>query len=218
MEDFGLGWAVVGIGLTALVTTVGTWFVTRYQLSRQAEIERAARKEELDRTATYLAVRVSSVLDPFVTGCVAVINDSGLPDQQGEMYPEERTPTLDLPQDVDWKSIDPHLMDRILSLPNEMARAEDTIAFVGDMISGPPDHSEWFAERRYQWAKLGLMAMDLARDLRDRYKLLQRDYSIYDPREVLERAFRKEDGMRKKGAVTAKRIVANGKKKQASGR
>lgn len=31
MEEFGLGWALGGIALTALVTTVGTWFVTRYE-------------------------------------------------------------------------------------------------------------------------------------------------------------------------------------------
>jgi len=215
MEEFGLGWALAGIGLTALVTTIGTWFVTRYQLRQEAETQAAARKEELERHGTYLAVRVACVLDPFVMAAVAVVNDKGFYDQQGELTPEEKPPTLELPQDVDWKSIDPHLMDRILSLPNEIASTQKTISFVGEVISGPPDYDEWFVERRYQWAKLGLMALDLARDLRSRYKLRQPDYSGYDPRETLEAAFLKEDKWRTKGAASAKRIVKKAKAKKS---
>lgn len=56
------------------------------------------------------------------------------------------------------------------------------------------------------WGKLGLMALDLARDLRNRYKLRQPDYSRYDPRDVLEAAVRKEDEMRTMGGTNAKRI------------
>lgn len=215
MEEFGLGWALGGIGLTALVTTVGTWFVTRYQLRHEAEAQATARKEELDRHGTYLAVRVASVLDPFVMAAVEVVNDKGIYDQHGELNPDSVEPTLDLPQDVNWKSIDPHLMDRILTLPNEIASAKRTVSFVGEMISGPPDYDEWFDERRFQWAKLGLMALDLARDLRDRYKLRQPDHSRYEPRDVLEAAFRKEDNMRTKGAASAKRLAKKAKPKKA---
>lgn len=199
--------------LTAGVTTVGTGLVTwighRITVARDTQ-------EERDRQGTYLAVRVATVLDPFVMGCVNVVNDQGSYDQQGLLEPEHSPPGLDLPQDVDWKSIDPHLMDRILTLPNDIASAEKTISFVGDMQAGPPDYDEWFDERRYQWAGIGLKALDLARDLRDRYRLPQRDYSLYDPRDTLEDAFRKEDEMRTKGAITAKRIVKRFKEKKAA--
>ncbi len=198
-----------------MVTTVGTWFVTRYQLRHEAKTQATARKEELDRHGTYLAVRVACVLDPFVMAAVEVVNDKGIYDQERELNPDLVEPTLDLPTDVDWKSIDPHLMDSILTLPNEIASAKKTISFVGDMISGPPNHDEWFDERRYQWAKLGLIALDLARDLRDRYKLRQPDYSRYDPRDTLDAAFRKEDEMRTKGATTARRLARKAKAKKA---
>jgi hypothetical protein len=48
MEEFSLGWALGGIALTALVTTVGTWFVTQYQLRHQAETDKATRHEEIE--------------------------------------------------------------------------------------------------------------------------------------------------------------------------
>ena len=70
MEEFGPVSSFAGILLTALVTTVGTWIVTRYSLSQ----DRATRQEELDRNATYLAVRVSNVIDPFVMACIDVVN------------------------------------------------------------------------------------------------------------------------------------------------
>ena len=206
MEEFGPVSSFASILLTALVTTVGTWIVTRYSLSQ----DRATRQEELDRNATYLAVRVSNVIDPFVMACIDVVNDSGRLNQEGVVEPEHPTPRPDLPQDVEWKSIDPHLMDRILSLPNEISASEKSIAFVGDELSGPPDYDEWFEERQYEWAKLGLVALDLARDLRDRYKLPQRDYSRYDPRVTLEHAFRKEDELRKKAAESARQLGAKG--------
>lgn len=213
MEEFGLGWALAGIGLTAVVTTFGTWIVTRYSVSQ----ERQARQEELDRHGTYLAVRVSSILDPFVMAAVEVVNDRGYPDQDGELGPDSVEPSLDLPNDVDWKSIDPHLMDRILTLPNEIQRAEKSLSHVAEYVSGPPDHDEWFSERRYQWGRIGILALDLARDLRNRYKLRQPDFSQYDPRDVLEAAFRKQDEMRAMGAANAKRLVAKLKAKKTQG-
>lgn len=198
--------------LTALVTTVGTGLVTylghRLTVRRDSEVERL-------RHATFLAVRVSAVLHPFVMSCVEVVADRGYRDQQGELFPDSVPPTLELPQDVDWRSIDPLLMDRVLSLPNEIASAEKTISFVAEVQSGPPDHEEWFEERRFAWAGLGLLALDIARDLRDRYELPQLDYSRYDPRDALEAAFRKQDEMRMTGAENANRIVKKFKAKKA---
>ncbi len=69
-----------GIALTTLVTTAGTWFVTRYQLRQEAETQATTRREELDRHGTLLAVRVASILAPFVMCAVDVINDKGIYD------------------------------------------------------------------------------------------------------------------------------------------
>lgn len=212
-EGIGAVWTIlITAGLSVAATLGTTWFGHWLGLSKDKEL----RDAELERLGTYLAVRVSSVLDPFVMSAVEIVNDRGYRDPEGELGPETVAPMLDLPTDVDWKSIDPHLMDRILSMPNEIATAEKSISFTGEMTSGPPDHDEWFNERRYQWSKLGLTALNLARDLRTRYRLPQRDYSRYDPRDVLEAAFLNEDEMRAQGAVSAKRIVAKAKAKKAA--
>lgn len=55
---------------------------------------------------------------------------------------------------------------------------------------------------------IGLKARDLARDLRDRYKLPQRDYSRYDPGGRARCGLPKEDEMRTRGATIAKRLTA----------
>lgn len=215
MEEFGLEWALAGIFLTAFVTSCFTWLITSYTLSRQEERETETRREERDRHGTYLAVRVSSILDPFVMSAVDVVNDQGTYDQQGEREPEEQTPTLTLPDDVDWKSIDPHLMDRILTLPNEIESAKKSMSFVAEVIAGPPDYEDWFEERRYQWGRIGILALDLATDLRKRYALKPRDYSRYDPRPHLEKAFREKDDMIKHGAEVAKTLIENHEKKKS---
>jgi hypothetical protein len=153
------------VGLTALVTTVGTILVNivGHRLTTRKDSQ-----EERDRHATYLAVRVAALLDPFVMGCVGVSTDRGSYDGNGELVPQELEPVLALPEDVDWRSISPILMDRILTLPNEIATARETISSMS-YIAGPPDYDEWFEERKYQWAKIGLMALDIATDLRKTY-------------------------------------------------
>lgn len=201
------------VGLTALVTTIGTILVTfvGHRLTTRKDSQ-----DERDRHATYLAVRVSAILDPFVMAAVSVSGDKGQYDANGELGPEATEPVLTLPDDVDWKSIDPHLMDRILTLPNEIASARSTIDFMGE-VTGPPDYDEWFSERRYQWAKLGLMALDLATDLRRRYRLKPRDYSRYDPRKYFEREFRAESERRREAAEAAQRLLkAHERKKSKS--
>lgn len=213
MEQFGLGWALAGIALTALVTTLGTWLVNRYTLRQEAETQAATRREELDRHGTYLAVRIAAMLDPFVMECVNFISDGGQPDKDGEMIASVSLPNLKLPEDVDWKSIDPHLMDRILTLPNEIDTALKAIDYTWLHFSRPPDHDEMFEERRYQGGRLGILALDLATDLRQRYRLKPRDYSRYDPRIYLEKAFREKDDMIQYGAEIAKQLIENHKHK-----
>ncbi|RWK58058.1 hypothetical protein [Mesorhizobium sp.] len=114
--------------------TIGTMLVT--WIGHRMTVASDTQKE-LERHGTFLAVRVASVLDPFVMGTVDIVNDRGSYVDGGELHSFAVEPTLDLPRDVDWKSIDPHLMDRILTLPNEIANAEKTFAFVGEMRSGP---------------------------------------------------------------------------------
>jgi hypothetical protein len=187
MEQFGLWSALGGIVLTALVTTVGTWFVTRYQLQQEAQAQAKIRKEELDRHGRYLAIRVVCALDTFVNGCGDAVYDDGMMGNDGETVPRESTPNLVFPNDVDWKSVDPDLMYRALSLPNEITSADKAIDWVVGQVSGPPDYREFFTERILRYGQLGLSALKLADDLRSRYGIPARNADSWNPRETLEK-------------------------------
>jgi hypothetical protein len=202
--------------LTALLTNVGTFFITRYTLTRGAEKEEQAKREERERHARYLAVRVVCVLDPFVLGCCDVVADEGTYDEHQMRQTTVRTPTLEFPEDVDWRSVKPDLMYRILTLPNEVDNAGRAISAAYDLGDGPPDFDDTFEERSYQYAKLGLAAMDLAREIRTAYGLAHPDYSKWDPRKSLERAFAAEDDRRRMAAEAAERIIAGHEKKKAA--
>lgn len=207
MEEFFFGSPLGSIVLTALVTTVGTWFVTRYQLKHQTETDKATRQEEIERDGRYIAVRIVCVLDPFALKCCDVIGDVGIYDQEGIRQTVRTTPTLDYPEDVDWRNVKPDLMYRILTLPNEIEKAIHSISAVIEIVAVPPDYDEVFEERHYQSAKLGLAAMDLARDIRQAYGLAQPDYSRWDPRTTLERAFGAEDKQRQRNAEMSRRLL-----------
>ena len=145
---------------------------------------------------------------------VDVINDSGTYDAEGILKPAVSEPTLSLPEDVDWRNIDPHLMDRILTLPNEIENAQKSISFVADVVAGPTYYDEWFEERPYQWGRIGILALDAATNLRNQHGLKDRGYSRYDPRPHLENAFREKDDMIKQGAETSKKLIESHERKK----
>lgn len=154
------------------------------------------------------------MLDPFVLRCVDVVNDDG-EYVEGELTPQVASPTVSFPGDLDWKTMDAALMYRVLTLPGEIAAAESTIAAYAEH-SGPPDHDEVWEERKFQYGRVGLYAMDLAADLRSRYGLEPKDYSRWDPRKVLDAAYTAEDARRKKADASIKRMVAKSLKKKAA--
>jgi hypothetical protein len=154
------------------------------------------------------------MLDPFVLRCVDVINDEG-DYVQGELTTQVKTPALEFPADLDWKTMDASLMYRTLSLPNEIAAADSTIAAYAEH-SGPPNWDEMWDERRFQYGRVGLYAFDLATDLRHRYELKQPDYSRWNPRGTLDEAYTKEDARRRKVHEGIKGMLANHDKKKAT--
>lgn len=169
--------------LTALVTTVGTALVS--YLSHLWTV-RSDTKAERERHARYLAIRVITSLDTFVNECGDVVYDDGMPDTDGTMRPRESTPTLALPEDVDWRAVDPELMYRCLGFPNEISSSDKAISWVAEQIAGPPDYGEYFTERTLRYGQLGLKALKLADDLRARYKVPARDTEGWDPKDTLQ--------------------------------
>lgn len=184
-------WEVFNIGVTAGLTTLGTWLVTRYTLRRNAEQEAATREKEVARHAGHLAVRVVHLLDRFVTCCCELVGDDGQPDADGYLVPTVSTPTISLPEDVDWKSISPDLMFRILALTTRVDHANKVIEQVVDLVAHPPDYEEYFEERIVQYGELGREALALANELRAAHEIPAGNFGSWEPETRLSRAVAK---------------------------
>ncbi|MGE4299341.1 MAG: hypothetical protein AB7E47_15100 [Desulfovibrionaceae bacterium] len=165
----------------ALSATAGTYFL------KSMDTKKAAR---------YLAIRVVCIFDKYLGACFAVVEDDGLSCGQrtpeGCLEPQVKSPGAPVfPNDVDWKSIDHDLMYKILSFPSNVEAADRDIAFTWDVVASPPDYEEYFEERAFQYADLGLQAIDLANDIRNAYNIPQIKYGKWDPASELQEKRRK---------------------------
>ena len=138
-----------------------------------------------DRHARYLAIRVVCALDSYVESCADVVSDDGLSEGQrnAEGYLEVQIPLPPPPVfsgDLDWKSIDHDLMYRLLSLPSDAERADRRIDATW-RVAFPPDFEELFEERQLQYAKLGLTASALSREIREKYHIAAQELGEWDP-------------------------------------
>lgn len=202
---------MIEIFATAVLTTVGTLIVTQYGSWKN----KAEKQEERTRSGQYLSARVVTVLDPFIMQCAEVVSDDGVYDEEGYRHTSISAPAIEYPQDVDWKAIDPELMYRVLMLPNQVADAEQSIGNVGEHVASPPDYEEYFEERQFQYAKVGLIALQLASDLRCASHLPPKDYSAWDPKPRFEKAFVIENESRQKARDLGRKLVAAHEAKNA---
>jgi hypothetical protein len=123
-----------------------------------------------------LAILVVAHLDSFVDDCVQVAFDDGTsegrPAGDGHTFSQATVslPTLDLLSlDVDWKVLPATLMYNVLGLPHRVQQIATRLQAPG--FDDPPDFSEFFHERQYRFAVLGLEVSKLARELRTHAKL-----------------------------------------------
>jgi hypothetical protein len=154
--------ALLGVILGSSLSLLKDWWLTRMSS---------------DRKARYLAIRVVCVLDNFFNSCVEVVFDDGLcqgqPNAEGYLEPQVEMPKPPVfPADLDWQTIDHGLMYKILSLPNQVEAGHRSVCAIGE-FAFPPDYEEYFEERWLQFAELGLIAAQLAFDLRTAYGIPQ---------------------------------------------
>jgi hypothetical protein len=192
---------------TALVTTAGTAVVTWQSHRLAASKDAGVHAAEQRRHASYLAIRTVCILDRFISDCSDVVADDG--DYiDGELTPTVAHPTLEFPDDVDWKSIPPPLMYRILALPNSVDAAGRSIDYMTH-IAMAPDFEEHFAEVRYQFSKLGIAGLDLVCEMRDEYGIPDLEsVSGWDPRRTFEIHTVERDRMQRQGAAASAKILA----------
>ena len=124
-----------------------------------------------------------------MTTSYAIVSDGGRYVQRGnelEAYlePQSEIPIFELSSmDVDWRCLPQNLMFELLTFSSKVEQANRMIEGVNEYQATPPDFDEFFQERRYQYATLGLKAADLAAELRKLSKLPKHEYGaeLWDP-------------------------------------
>lgn len=148
-----IGAALGGVGLT-------------HHFTRSREERAEAAKLESERQ--YIGTELVFLLEKFAESCADVAADTG---EENNAPQPLREPTVDYPelnyQDVtgDWKVLHPRLMYRIRELPVLQSEARKAINYIKE-ADGHDDNREYFRERRYQYARLGLRTIIQVKRLR----------------------------------------------------
>jgi hypothetical protein len=155
----GLVGVIVGSVVTIAKDSWGTW-------------------RERRREGSYSAIRLICIMEECADKCIDVVYDDGtaygLPamrNKSGEEYCVAQTEApdpLEFPDDISWRSIPEALMHRILALPNKARSTDRHISKAGENAF-PPDYDEFFRLRQHGYAQLGLDALEITDDLRDRF-------------------------------------------------
>lgn len=205
-----LDWSTVAtVILTMVATLTVTYLSHRWTLGR----ERSLRRQDNDRRARFLAIRLVTVLEPFVDDCAEYVGDRGRKAFQQPPTFTAPLPRLSYPDDVDWTSIDPKLMFRILNLENELDRSSEAVQRVYEESVEPPDYEfdEVLDERRYRFSGLGLEAARIVDDLRELADLDDADWqeTYWNPVEFMTKARREESERRASMEKTVRKLMAN---------
>ncbi|RRU14416.1 hypothetical protein EGJ31_23010 [Serratia marcescens] len=170
----------------------GQWRIT------QREKEAAAAKLASERL--FIATELVFKLEDFAEACAAAAQDDGKPDERGYWRATTRVPPLEF-EDVtgDWRALPASVMYRVLEFHVLQPEASGAIAHAFEHDS-PPDYSWGFRERRYQYARLGLRALFLAKRLRKITAMPSSRLDKYDwsPQNTMWQRWRKERKSRNK--------------------
>lgn len=157
------GNAVIGL-ITAGAALAGVMLTHRFTLKR----ERQATEDKMQREKYFIATELVFILEEFAEGCARVATDNG---EDNDATQPEREPAINYPalnfKDIpgDWRALPALLMYRIHELPVLQNEAGRAISYASEH-SWPPYHTEYFRERQYHYARLGLKAIIQARRLR----------------------------------------------------
>lgn len=145
------GVALAGIALT-------------HHLTRIREREAAERKTAADRY--FIATKLVFKLEDYAEMCAEVSQDDGRRDEGDEYRPTVRVYSLEF-NDVtgDWRALPAPVMYRLREMSVLQAEARGSINFISD-VDTSSRYDVYYRERKYQYARLGLRALLLAKRLR----------------------------------------------------
>lgn len=140
-------------------------------------LDRLKERTQRKKRATYLAVRIITILDDYIYKCRDVVSDDGTDiDGRGvyveELRDEDFQPRVELPEiptfpeDIDWESIDGSLMEKtLLKFRRKIHSANDEIKMTVLFACDPPRYEEIFSARQKGYAKIGLLAIQIVEEL-----------------------------------------------------
>lgn len=130
--------------------------------------EKRASEDKQQKERHFISVELVLLLEKYAEGCARVAADDG---EDNDAPQPERMPTVNYPelnlQEIsgDWRLLKALLMYRIRELPVLQNEARSMIEAALDAYD-PPYHAQYFYERQYQFARLGMKAVILAMRLR----------------------------------------------------
>jgi hypothetical protein len=153
-------WGNVATGLiTAGAAIAAVMLTNRFTLKR----ERQASEDKLQRERYFIATELVFLLELFAESCASVARDNGL-EHEHAFAPTFPRPELDYSVITgDWRILPVRLMYQLRELPvlkSESDRTIDAADYTG------PDYDAFFEARQYEYTRLGLKAIILARRLR----------------------------------------------------
>lgn len=167
---------------------------TADRLNNEKQIE----ENKQERERIFIAAELIFMLEQYAEGCARVAADHGNDNPDREPEPTVNYPLLNL-TDVsgDWRVLSRLVMYRIRELPVLQNEAQRTIDGVG-RYDHSPYYSDYFRERQYQFARLGMKAVILAIRLRKTVglpesRLRDTEWSAYN---VLWKVWRRERKIR----------------------
>ncbi|CAI0765421.1 hypothetical protein [Serratia fonticola] len=188
--------ALAGGLLAGGITLAGIW-LTHY-FARKREQEAAERKIAADRY--FIATELVFKLEDFAEACASASEDDGEPDKSGYWRTTTQVKPLEF-DDItgDWRALPDYIMYRVLEFHVLQPEASGAMTHAYDHDS-PPDYSWYFRERRYQYARLGLRALFLAKRLRKITGMpsSRLDKYLWSPQKMLWQCWRKERKFRNK--------------------
>jgi hypothetical protein len=167
------GWEVLRLALAAgVVTTLLNLGVTWWREGRKE-------RRSTEQAARYLAMRVAVTLEAFVAETASRVAGNQLHISSEGYAGTSHDELADLdkyPEDADWRSLDPALAERALTLRNEHRWTRQNIAYEAEFEPGRPSSEI----RDEEGATLALRAWALAVSLRKHYGIRALDFAVAD--------------------------------------
>ena len=216
VKDSASLWPQIITAVSSIGAALGGVSLTHH-FTRRREERAAAAKQASERL--FITTELVFLLERYAEHCAEVAVDNGEDDSRNFRVATVSSPDIDF-DDIsgDWRSLKDDLMYRIRELPVLHYEARRAISNAEDYDS-PPDFSATFDERQYQYTRLGLKAIILARKLRKDAGLpaTRLDISPWSAQPVLWNVWRAKRNVRAENALRMRRIFESPKGNEGLG-